>query len=60
MSFGAKQLNAVINYNSQVIAYANDFLFIFFAGLSAFVAIYLMRKPTTQPVRTEIEMEMVE
>jgi DHA2 family multidrug resistance protein len=48
-NFGAVQLNAVINYNAQVIAYANDFLFIFLTGTTALVAIYMLRRPPVLP-----------
>jgi DHA2 family multidrug resistance protein len=46
LPFGLQQLNGVIEYNAQVIAYANDFLFMFFISLPALVVIFLMRKPT--------------
>jgi len=49
LNFGAEQLNAIINYNAQVIAYANDFLFIFLTGSTAFIAIYLLRRPPAIP-----------
>jgi DHA2 family multidrug resistance protein len=49
LNFGAEQLNAIVNYNAQVIAYANDFLFIFLAGISAFFAIYMLRRPPRLP-----------
>jgi MFS transporter, DHA2 family, multidrug resistance protein len=49
LNFGAGQLNAIINYNAQTIAYANDFLFIFLAGTTAFIAIYTLRRPPAVP-----------
>lgn len=58
---GLQQLNAVINYNSQVIAYTNDFLFIFMACTTAFIAIYSLKRPPALPDPTErvhvMEME---
>ncbi len=56
MSFGATQLNAIIDRNAQLIAYANDFLFIFLIGTSAFVAVYMMRKPTAPPDPRDLEI----
>jgi DHA2 family multidrug resistance protein len=56
MNSGAAQLDAVIERNAQLIAYANDFLFIFFIGTSAFVAIYLMRRPTAPPDPRDMEI----
>lgn len=55
LSFGAEQLNAIINYNAQVIAYANDFLFIFLAGTTAFIAVYTSRRPP--PVLPDPELQ---
>ncbi len=46
---GAAQLDAIINYNAQVIAYANDFLFIFLTGSTALIAIYMLRRPPVLP-----------
>jgi DHA2 family multidrug resistance protein len=56
MSFGAEQLNAIINYNAQVVAYANDFLFICLAGSAAFVAIFMMRRPAALPAPRDFEV----
>ena len=46
---GVEQLNALINHNAQVIAYSNDFLFIFLAGTTALFAIYSLRRPPSLP-----------
>ncbi|HSC19235.1 MAG TPA: DHA2 family efflux MFS transporter permease subunit [Rhizomicrobium sp.] len=45
LPFGLQQLNGVIEYNAQVIAYANDFLFMFLTSVPALLVIFLMKKP---------------
>jgi DHA2 family multidrug resistance protein len=54
--FGASALDRVINYNAQVIAYANDFLFMFFISLPALLVIFLMRRPTMAPTPHDLEV----
>jgi DHA2 family multidrug resistance protein len=49
MPFGVQNLNHVIEYNAQVIAYANDFLFMFFISLPAIIVILFMKKPQMLP-----------
>jgi DHA2 family multidrug resistance protein len=49
LPFGLQQLNGVVDYNAQVIAYANDFLFMFFISLPALLVIFLMKKPVLNP-----------
>jgi DHA2 family multidrug resistance protein len=56
LPFGAEQLNGVIERNAQVIAYANDFLFMFFISLPALAVIYLMRRPAMLPPPDKIEV----
>ncbi len=56
ISFGAMQLDAIINRNAQVIAYSNDFLFIFFLSLPALAVIFLMREPGAPPESRDIEV----
>lgn len=56
MPFGATQLDAVINMNAQVIAYANDFLFMFYISLPSLLIILLMRKPTVAPSPVDLEV----
>ncbi|HEY3778565.1 MAG TPA: DHA2 family efflux MFS transporter permease subunit [Rhizomicrobium sp.] len=55
MPFGAGQLDSIVQYNAQVIAYANDFLFMFFISLPALVVLFLMRKPTLAGHPPQIE-----
>jgi len=55
LPFGLQQLNGVIEYNAQVIAYANDFLFMFFISVPALVVIFLMRKPTLNQQQQPME-----
>jgi MFS transporter, DHA2 family, multidrug resistance protein len=45
LPFGLQQLNGVVERNAQVIAYANDFLFMFFISVPALLVIFLMKKP---------------
>lgn len=54
--FGLQGLDQVINQNAQVIAYANDFLFMFAISLPALVVILLMRRPTALPTPKDIEV----
>jgi DHA2 family multidrug resistance protein len=54
--FGAAALDQVINRNAQIIAYSNDFLFMFFISLPALVIIFLMRRPTAAPKPQDIEV----
>jgi DHA2 family multidrug resistance protein len=44
--FGLANLNSLIEYRSQVQAYANDFLFMFLISLPVFVVIWLMKRPS--------------
>jgi DHA2 family multidrug resistance protein len=59
LPFGLQQLNGVIEYNAQVIAYAHDFLFMFFISLPALLVIFLMKKPklSSQPQPMEAVVE---
>ncbi len=45
MPFGLQNLNGVIERNADVIAYANDFLFMFFTCIPVLIVIMLMRAP---------------
>ena len=45
LPFGLANINGVIERNASVIAYANDFLFMFFICLPVLVVILLMRSP---------------
>lgn len=55
MPFGAAQLDRVIQYNAQIIAYANDFLFMFFISLPALLTLFLIRRPTLLQRAAEVE-----
>jgi DHA2 family multidrug resistance protein len=55
MPFGLQNLNRVVEINAQVIAYANDFMFMFFISLPALVVIFLMRRPPILQTRPEFE-----
>ncbi len=54
--FGAVQLNNVIEQNAQVVAYANDFLFMLFACIPALFVIFFMRKPPTLAAGEKLEI----
>ena len=49
LPFGLQQINGVIEWNAQVIAYANVFLLMFFMCVPALLIIALMRKPVLVP-----------
>jgi DHA2 family multidrug resistance protein len=55
LPFGLQQLNGVIEFNAQMIAYANDFMFMFFVSLPALLVIFLMRRPRMLPQKVEFE-----
>lgn len=43
--FGLANLNRLIEYRAQTIAFSNDFLFMFYIGLPALGTIWLMKRP---------------
>ena len=55
LPFGAAQMDAVVQYNAQVIAYANDFLFMFFISVPALLVLFLMQKPALLGHSPQIE-----
>ncbi len=57
--FGLANLNSLIEYRSQVQAYANDFLFMFLISLPVFLVIWLMKRPSFA-TGEKIEIEVVE
>lgn len=60
LPFGLLQMNAIVERNAQVIAYANDFLFMFFICLPVLAVIMLMRRPPVLPPSQAATLEMVE
>ncbi len=56
LPFGLQNLNAVINRNAAVIAYADDFLFMFFICLPVLVVIMMMRAPRQLAHAREVEV----
>ena len=54
--FGAMGLDQIINMNAQVIAYANDFIFMFFISLPALLVVFLMKRPTALPTPKDLEV----
>lgn len=45
MPFGLANLDRLIEYRAQTIAFSNDFLFMFYIGIPALGTIWLMRRP---------------
>jgi DHA2 family multidrug resistance protein len=45
MPFGAAQLDGVIQMNAQLIAYANDFFFMFLLSLAALIVVASIKRP---------------
>jgi DHA2 family multidrug resistance protein len=45
LPFGLQNLNGIVEWNAYVIAYSNDFLFMFFTTIPVLVVILLMRAP---------------
>ncbi|MGZ5988901.1 MAG: DHA2 family efflux MFS transporter permease subunit [Rhizomicrobium sp.] len=55
--FGLANLNGMIEMRAEVIAYSNDFLFMTYVSLPAFLIIWLMKKPNfsaQQPAQVEV------
>jgi DHA2 family multidrug resistance protein len=55
LPFGLAQLDSIVQYNSQIIAYANDFLFMFFISLPALGVLFLMKRPALVPGAPKLE-----
>ncbi len=49
LPFGLQQINGIIEWNAQVIAYANVFLFMFVMCLPSLLIIMMMRRPVLAP-----------
>ncbi|HEX3811078.1 MAG TPA: DHA2 family efflux MFS transporter permease subunit [Rhizomicrobium sp.] len=56
LPFGLGQLNAIVNDQASIIAYANDFLLMFFVSLPVLLVIMLMKKPASKPTPDQIEI----
>ncbi len=56
MPFGLQNLNAVVSQQAQIIAYANDFLLMFYISIPVIIVILLMRKPKALPAPSQIEV----
>jgi hypothetical protein len=54
--FAAAQPDSIAQYNAQIIAYANGFLFMFFISLPALFVPFLMRRPALLQRPPEIEV----
>ncbi len=60
LPFGAAKIDRLVNFNAAVIAYANDFLFMFFISLPALVVIFLMKRPPMIPQGAKPELDVLE
>ncbi|HEY5346773.1 MAG TPA: DHA2 family efflux MFS transporter permease subunit [Rhizomicrobium sp.] len=58
--FGLASLNSLIDYRAQVQGYANDFLFMFYISLPAFIVIWMMKRPSFAPGAPKPHLEAVE
>ena len=58
--FGAMNLNAVVERNAYVIAYANDFLFMFFVCIPVLFVIMLMRAPEKMAPAAAVPLDVIE
>jgi DHA2 family multidrug resistance protein len=58
--FGLQHLNGLIEYRAEVIAFQNDFLFMFYASLPALLVIWLMKRPQFVPGAPKPEVEVME
>ena len=57
LPFGLANLNGMIEMRAEVIAYSNDFLFMTYVSLPAFLIIWLMKKPDfSAPLATPVEV----
>jgi DHA2 family multidrug resistance protein len=56
LPFGIAQFNGLIERNAQVVAYANDFMFMLIAGIPAVISIFLMRKPRRLAAGEKLEI----
>ena len=59
MPFGLANLNALIEMRAQTVAFSNDFLFMFYVGIPALGAIWLMKRPQFTPIATQ-QVEVLE
>ena len=58
--FGLQHLNGMIEYRAEVIAFQNDFLFMFYLSLPALAVIWLMKRPTFAVGAPPPEAEVME
>ena len=58
--FGLQNLNGMIEYRAEVIAFQNDFLFMFYLSLPALAVVWLMKRPTFAVGAPPPEAEVME
>jgi len=58
--FGAMNMNAIVERNAYVIAYANDFLFMFFVCIPVLVVIMMMRAPANLTPASAVEIDVID
>ena len=54
--FGMQNLDMMITQNAAVVAYANDFLFMFYISLPSLLVVFLMKRPPPASGPTHIEV----
>jgi DHA2 family multidrug resistance protein len=54
--FGMQNLDMMITQNAAVVAYANDFLFMFYISLPSLLVVFLMKRPPPVSGPTHIEV----
>ncbi|HTP78030.1 MAG TPA: DHA2 family efflux MFS transporter permease subunit [Rhizomicrobium sp.] len=59
MPFGLANFNGLIEFRAQAIAFSNDFLFMFYVGIPALGAIWLMKRPQLAQAATP-KLEVME
>jgi MFS transporter, DHA2 family, multidrug resistance protein len=58
--FGLASINSLIEYRAQVIAFQNDFLFMFYVSLPCLLVIWLMKRPSFQSGTPKPAAEVME
>jgi DHA2 family multidrug resistance protein len=54
--FGLQNLDMMITQNAAVVAYANDFLFMFYISVPSLLVVFLMKRPAAAAGPTHIEV----
>ena len=60
LPFGLAQIDALIMRNAYIVAYSNDFVFMFFISLPALLVIFLMKRPSFATAGQMPKVEVME